>query len=136
MAKSTSKTSPLGDIQNTFPFNYIIDVLGWPNINTDEDYRTMLESDNVELLTIIGALRIIECDSGLTDREKRTVILYYRDKKSFKEIGNELNVTPVRAKEIWAKALRRSRHPGRIRKYGVVPFSNCSKYIKDTTDIS
>lgn len=50
---------------------------------------------------------------SLTAREKDAVLCYYRDGITLQHIGEAWGVTPERARQVLAKAVRRLRHPAR-----------------------
>lgn len=56
----------------------------------------------------------------LTEREKRSVLMYYKDGLTYKEMGEKENTTRERERQVAAKALRKLRHPSRWKmiKYG------------------
>lgn len=47
----------------------------------------------------------------LPERQKRAIILYYKDGLTLEEVGNELNVKGERARQIILKGMRILRHP-------------------------
>ena len=50
---------------------------------------------------------------SLADREKDAVLFYYRDGVTLQQIGEAWGVTPERARQVLAKAVRKLRHPAR-----------------------
>ena len=66
---------------------------------------------------------IIECINDLTDREKSVIIMRYKERKTFKEIGESLNRSYETVRINHNKALRKLRHPFRYKKMiGVSEF--------------
>ena len=51
----------------------------------------------------------------LKDRERSIVLMRYKDRKTFREIAEEYHLTSSRIQQIFAKSLRKLRHPSRKR---------------------
>lgn len=66
----------------------------------------------------------------LTDRERDITHLYFRDGKTFEEIGNIYGITRERIRQIQAKALRKLRQPSR-RKYIELGVNGVIEKIKE-----
>ena len=66
----------------------------------------------------------------LTDRERDITHLYFRDGKTFEEIGNIYGITRERIRQIQAKAIRKLRQPSR-RKYIELGVNGIIENVKE-----
>lgn len=66
----------------------------------------------------------------LTEREREITHLYFRDGKTFEEIGKIYGVTRERVRQVQAKALRKLRHPVR-KKYIAFGVNGVIEKIKE-----
>lgn len=102
-----------------------IDIVKWfyDTIIRKVQFRPAKELNHLECEELV---KIFET---LSDKENYVLIKrYFRNKdftiKSYKEIGEELGVTPERVRQIEYKAIRKLKHPSRLRKFEYVFSSN------------
>lgn len=85
--------------RDAFPYNLLLDTL-----KTKEEYIA-----DVSLRSLLSALLYLK------DRERQALILRYGKKLTLRECGEIMEVTASRVRQIIELALRKLRHPSRVR---------------------
>lgn len=109
--------------ESPYPYNLIEDATG-------EICDIVIEEDNEKGLEYSLSL--------LTDKQKEVMLLYYKDGKTYEQIGNLYNITREGIRQIINKALRTIRSPRCLHRifYGYNAYNNKLKEIPiPTTDI-
>ncbi len=65
----------------------------------------------------------------LTERERKVVACRYQDRLTLEETGRLFNVNRERIRQIEAKALRKLRHPARVKMYVALPRSKLYELV-------
>ena len=114
-----SSESPLYDAG--YPYNLIDKI----NCDIDDPIDVPLSDDQMAFLEKV-------LDNELFGRETDCIRLYFCEKHTLSEIADMYNVTPERIRQILSKALRKLRHPARLKliKYGYDVAINLNKDIQ------
>ena len=67
----------------------------------------------------------------LTPKEKQAVILRLYDDKTFKEIGVELSFSTARARQVYNRAIRKLRHPRRLKYLSYIGLDHTFEFKED-----
>ena len=67
----------------------------------------------------------------LTPKEKQAVILRVYDDKTFKEIGAEISISRSRAQQVYHKAIRKLRHPRRLKYLSYIGLDHTFEFKED-----
>lgn len=67
----------------------------------------------------------------LTPKEKQAVILRVYDDKTFKEIGAEISLSKDRANQVYKKAIRKLRHPRRLKYLSYIGLDHTYEFKED-----
>lgn len=88
--------------------------------------------------TRIDPTRLIETVAELTDREQEILKYRFKEGLTLKVTGERIGVSMERIRQVEAKALRKLRHPARVRQYTMVPMAEfleekakCQEYAKE-----
>lgn len=103
-----------------YPYNLVDDVLN-ASFNTLEPINPLPDD-------FIGSVAYVVCT--LNEQEQHVVSFRYEQRMTYKAIGEEMNLSVERVRQIVSKALRKMRHPNRMRylRYGV---SGVQKAVAD-----
>ena len=97
---------------------YLLTQIFGRGFNTSDTVK-YLESDNSEDYFLRLLLRSLMIDDKITEVEiaiiTRRFAILKNEPYTLYEVAKELNITEVRARQIEAKAMRKLRHPDRIR---------------------
>ncbi len=95
-------------VETPYPYNLLDDVIdSRPTSSKEERWETPLSADQQDGFNL--AL------STLTVRERDMLRMYYEEGKTLNECGQELHLTRERIRQIVAKAVRKLRHPHRLK---------------------
>ena len=110
LRKQLSRTIVGDGYEAPWPYNLLDDIF-------HEAFDHILSEDEIDgLKDAIGTI---------SEREQEVLLLYYRDGKSLREIGNIYHLTVERIRQILQKGLRKLRHPSRL---------NCIRYGRKTLE--
>ena len=96
----TSMKTESNHVNENYPINLLNDIAG-------EDWEYALPEDFNQSLAYVLA--------GLTEREQGILIARYKDAMTYEAVGKNYGVTRERIRQIEAKAIRKLRHPTRIK---------------------
>lgn len=90
------------------------------------------DEDIARELYIVG---ISEALATLTEREQGVLLLRFQQKKTLAQCGKECNVSQERIRQIEAKAIRKLRHPSRLKMMKAIPPSELQELWADYTKL-
>lgn len=113
---------PVG-YETPWPYNLLDDIFQEPT-----DHVLTEDEEN----GLLGAIRT------LAERERKCLAYYYEDELSLREIAKIFNVTPERIRQIIRKAIRRLRHPSRLRiiKFGLQGANVVDSYKQKLSELN
>lgn len=114
MGEELRKRMDTLEIGAVYPFSVMDDII-------DSEHKIMLSPD------LINKVMTEE----LGERERRCLEMRRRDDMTLEEIGKKMNVSRERVRQIVAKAERKIRHPARIRKMQVVPYTEFAELQRE-----
>lgn len=125
-SRSVDYTVMVAEGETPWPYN-LLDVIG---TNTrglrkngrKERWGSFLTQDQEDALNYVISIT-------LTEREQQTLLMYFKEGKTLAEIGMEYGLTRERIRQIIAKAVRRMRHPARMKliEYGLAGYAHMNE---------